>query len=729
MRRTTAFSFIMFISCFGFILCKKLPSPPEFNNLTIELVSPKDVTLGSLTPTFRWRSARSATGYELQFDSKPILTNSNLTSIAVNDTFYTLKSFLQETTYYWRARAVNSNESRVGDWTEQRSFTISVTGPTAAFSVDKLETNGQVVGIDSIAVTFTDQSTKGIYPIELWNWDLDGNGSLETSGKGPHTRKYRVGLFSIKLEVSDSVKKKGIANKTDYIKVRESQGPVASFQVNRVGKSLTFNFVEGSTPKDRGLKSWRWYFGDGDSAIVKNAPPHTYRDKGNYKIVLAVTDSANKRDFTSRDIEIKGPIANFSYSRVKLGTDSTLIFNFTNRSILGDEDIKTLSWNFGDSFSGANNTSEQPNPQHTFSQLAGTYTVKLKVTDRNNLTSEVTIPVRIKGPTAKFRYTRNNKSLTFNFTDASERGDSRITQWTWNFGDGTSSSSQDHSKTYLTAGSYKVTLTVKDNNNLTDITETPPQSPIMIFGPTAKFNTTANGLTVKFNSDPSIPGDESISKWEWDFGDGSTVSGSTDADKNPEHTYGQGGSYKVVLKVIDVNQLSDTTEAKNFQVTPKPPIAKFSYVTNRLTAQFDNQSTPGDGEITKWEWELGDGDTSQAKNPLHLYDASGSYKVVLKATDANQASDTTVAQNVIVSPNGPLAKFTVSKDGLTVTFEDQSEGNIATQEWNFGDGATLTNPTTPITHSYSQAGTYKVTLKITGTFGLIGTVFQYVTVP
>ncbi len=71
-------------------------------------------------------------------------------------------------------------------------------------------------------------------------------------------------------------------------------------------------------------------------------------------------------------------------------------------------------------------------------------------------------------PTASFTY--NTNDLTVTFTDASTDLDGTITSWSWNFGDGNTSTTQNPSHTYATDGTYTVSLEVTDNDGATDFT-------------------------------------------------------------------------------------------------------------------------------------------------------------------------------------------------------------------------------------------------------------------
>ena len=157
------------------------------------------------------------------------------------------------------------------------------------------------------------------------------------------------------------------------------------------------------------------------------------------------------------------------------------------------------------------------------------------------------------------------------------------------------------------------------------------------------------------------------------------------------------------------------------------PTAGFTFSTSDLTADFSDTSSDSDGSIAGWSWDFGDGASSSAQNPSHLYAAGGTYKVTLKVTDNDGATDT-ISHSVTVNAP-PNAGFTFSTTDLTADFSDtssDSDGSIAGWSWNFGDGANSSaqNPS----HDYAAAGDYTVTLTVTDNDGATDTASHSVTV-
>jgi chitodextrinase len=145
----------------------------------------------------------------------------------------------------------------------------------------------------------------------------------------------------------------------------------------------------------------------------------------------------------------------------------------------------------------------------------------------------------------------------------------RLTSYSWDFGDGSTSTLATPSHSYASAGTYRVTLTVTDEVGETSapvvqtiaVTDRPPTA---AFTPTAA--TVLAGSNVAFNGTPSNDPDGSVSGYSWNFGDGST---STSAQ--PGHTYMNVGTFTVSLTVTD-NSGNKATVSHLITVIAPPPL-------------------------------------------------------------------------------------------------------------------------------------------------------------
>jgi len=155
--------------------------------------------------------------------------------------------------------------------------------------------------------------------------------------------------------------------------------------------------------------------------------------------------------------------AKFEYTpEISIYKDTSV--TFTDKS--EGENIISWKWDFSDG-----ETSTLQNPIHQFEEI-GTYIVKLTVlnSDGENNTAIENITVELKPPEAKFNHPTEDIYINelLNFTDASIPGDSNITSWLWDFGDGTTSTDKNTSHTYTSEDQYTITLKVTDINGLSD---------------------------------------------------------------------------------------------------------------------------------------------------------------------------------------------------------------------------------------------------------------------
>jgi len=201
--------------------------------------------------------------------------------------------------------------------------------------------------------------------------------------------------------------------------------------------------------------SWSWNFGDGSSSTSQN-PSHTYASTGSYTVTLSIS-SPTCSDSTSSTIVISsgnpsGCQAAFYY--IPDSSNANLINFFDNST----GNPTSWLWNFGD---GSSSTSQNPN--HTYAST-GNYTVTLSISSANcsDSTSNVVVVGNSTGCQAAFTSVPDSSNTQLiHFINQST---GNPTGFSWNFGDGGSSTLQNPSHTYSTAGTYNVTLMIFGNN-------------------------------------------------------------------------------------------------------------------------------------------------------------------------------------------------------------------------------------------------------------------------
>ena len=291
----------------------------------------------------------------------------------------------------------------------------------------------------------------------------------------------------------------------------------------------------------------------------------------------------------------------------------------------------------------------------------------------------------------------------------------------WTGPNGYSSNTQNPTITNCTmamAGTYTCVTTVGGE------TASGSTTVVVYPQPTANFtNTTVcAGSTTQFtNTSTTNPSGQTISSYQWSFGDGtsSTV-------QSPSHTYSQPGTYQVTLTVSNGSGLCTDQITKTVTVNAIPT-ASFTATTvcQGDATQFTSTST-GD-QINSYQWSFGDGQTGSGQTANHTYTQAGTFQATLTVQTSGGCSHS-ITQTVTVNPQ-PTANFTSTTvcQGETTQLSSTSTGqNISSYQWSFGDGQTGTGQN--VSHTYAQAGTYQATLTVQSNGGCSDNITQTVTV-
>ena len=407
-----------------------------------------------------------------------------------------------------------------------------------------------------------------------------------------------------------------------------NEAPMAGFSWS--ADNLTVTFTNSSTDADGDALSFGWDFGDGGTSSDEN-PTHTYESAGTYEVSLTASDG-ELNDIASESVTVteeEPPSEDIEFTATMVGSGGTSEYSVTwgvhpgatdgydtgvdmyappappppsfdmaiswmgdryYTQIVGsttseveygvslqyaDDNLINLSWdNSGwtsvmsscvleDAFGGSminvdmlsENSLSLDNPAFT--------SLKLKFTPR----------APVQGPTADFSGdpTSGYSPLTVLFTNLSTAGDTTISGYSWDFGDGGMSSEVSPTHTYENSGVYTVSLTVTDDNGI--VSNQTADDYINVMEPvviTADFSGTPTvgmpPLFVEF-SDMSVPSTGfELTSWAWDFGDGATST-----DQNPSHTFEALGEYTVSLTVTDDSGSSTETKEDYINVVDIEP--------------------------------------------------------------------------------------------------------------------------------------------------------------
>ena len=328
---------------------------------------------------------------------------------------------------------------------------------------------------------------------------------------------------------------------------------------------------------------------------------------------------------------------------------------------------------------------------------------------------------------------QTNHNITFNASYSYDLdGTVQTYQWDWNQ-DGTyDSSGASPVHAYSTDGDHYYTLKVTDNQGGVGYevgyvqTHTGNHNPI--FNWLYISDTTPNTVQTVYFEAVGYDDDGTITQYEWDWnGDG--VVDQTTGSSSVSHVYGTPGTFHPRVTIVDNDGGSDSSFPDftyTVTVTAAVPSAVVDWTPDEPhpgnTISFSAFGSSPNGAINQYTWHWGDGtaDTvTTIPNANHAYATPGTFPVSVTVRDTTNATGTGPAQTVTVMSNWPPhAFFTASPQCTTtstsITFDGtgsfDSDSAIANYHWDFDDGTTADTNTATTTHSYSNSGTYIVTL-------------------
>jgi len=218
----------------------------------------------------------------------------------------------------------------------------------------------------------------------------------------------------------------------------------------------------------------------------------------------------------------------------------------------------------------------------------------------------------------------------------------------------------------------------------------------------------ALGLGARWTATVLIKG-EKTGKWE------------TDADSTVTLS-----NFRGVTSTIPISPLEISVIAPN-----AAPVADFTYSpqdpSSSDVVEFTDASSDPDGEVVAWEWNFGDGGTSNEQNPQHRFTQPGSYTVTLVAVDDRGARSAAAEKTITVHNTDPTALFTCDpkqpRSGVEATLDasgsNDIDGSIVSYAWDFdGDGIFDETTGSPqVVHTFPTAGEVQVTLVVTDNAG------------
>jgi len=435
---------------------------------------------------------------------------------------------------------------------------------TSTFSICNTNTGGCVaaftysVGTNN-TVQFSDLSS-GTPSVVAWSWNFgDPASGLNNSSslQNPVHIFTLPGVYNVCLTIQGAAG----CTSTTCLTLQIPNGGSCNAQFTEYADTTTspnsIQFIDQSTAGTGNILHWTWNFGDGSVQTVSfPANPnvsHTYATNGTFTVCLSIQGS----DSTCQDMACStvvigsggGCHAQFTYYADSTGTAGTIHFIDQSTS---SNNITMWIWNFGDGTMQTITPPASPDVTHTYLGSALAHMACLAIYSDSLCYDQIcdTIFTGVSNTClANFTWTDSiNVTNPTQFIDLSQAaGGGPITSWSWNFGDGTTSTVQNPIHLFASPGTYTVCLTIHgaDSSCYDNTCKTVVISATT--GCQANFTYTCTAPTfmaVQFN-DLSTG---NPTAWLWNFGNGTSSS-----IQNPLYVFPAPGYYTVCLTISGNN--------------------------------------------------------------------------------------------------------------------------------------------------------------------------------
>lgn len=546
---------------------------------------------------------------------------------------------------------------------------------------------------------FGDNSTATDGNIISWNWDF-GDGNTSTDPNPSHTYT-NVGSYNVQLVVTTDL---GCTDST-LQQITVDPVPDVNFSATAACFGVANEFTDATVISSGNIVSWSWDFGDGNTTSTQT-PTHQYNATGTFATELIATSANGCFNSFQVDVDVYDlPQPDFTFPSTCVNDPTDLADN----SIDGDWPINSWTWNTdGQTLTGST-------VQHTFS-TTGAFSVQLVVEDQfgciDSVSQQLTISVR---PDIALSVSDDCAMEQFVFVNTSSIPTGSIDVYEWDMDDGNTYTTASPTNTYVDHGIYNVTLHLEsDLGCAADTAFQVEVYPNPVAGLT--WQNQCEGTAISLTETTSVPGSGQLVLSDWNMGNGTMINDSA----LTSYSYAAFGDYSISLSV---ETQDGCTDSETFVVSSHAmPVADFNFtdICETDSVLFADQSVLAQGNIVGWQWDFGNGQTSNSQvSAYQTYAADGIYPVQLTVT--SDSGCVHVKDDVIEIFPSPIADFMFDSVcfPLAIQWQDLSDPNgaynINQWAWEFSDGQTSLSASPQV--SFPQFGAYGATLTITNQAG------------
>ncbi|MBN9299055.1 MAG: PKD domain-containing protein [Filimonas sp.] len=502
--------------------------------------------------------------------------------------------------------------------------------------------------------------------------------------------------------------------------------PVVDFKIKDNGPSggcspFLPSFVNTTTGASAGA-TYKWDFGNGNTPVTKGKDEivtASYTTPKKYTVTLTVTDGGQAYSKTMEVTVYQKPTADFTVSNPKGCTP--LSTTFTSTATPGDGTISKYFWDFGDGTT--NNSGTLSNTTHTYTATQQ-YDVVLTVTNSYGCGITVSKPAAVEGVGAVASVFAANKTVLCDLSEAAvfsnnSTGPGTLT-YTWDFGDGTTSTDKTPSHVYTQKGTYTIKLTTSSSEGCTNTATQTNYINAQNF--TSAINMPAV-ICLNTTANFTAQNTPAATSSEWYFNNMPYTTGTSIS-----RYFNVTGDYTV--KLVNTFGTCKNTVEKTFTVSPNPALNGFEVDNTALcgapaSVKFRDTSSAA----VKWSWQTYTYGTPFAttKEATYNFTSDGVYTIILTITDAIGCTATTSKGIDMRKPNVSVyvknsngIYSSTGCEGLKLTFTTSDPANIATYKWDFKDGTTSTEAE-PV-HVFANAGSYYISLSYVTKNGCTGNI-------